>query len=1487
MASTLYGRVREVGFHPRPPPNLPPDTYTQLRLQRQSSIDAQDGFAVHEEEEEAKYPSPSPPSPTLHSLPSRPSFLASRQRSAPPTSLPAASYSATMPLGLHALEPLPFDRSSSLYIQPSPPPRKRSLHEDDALRLERSASFDLQRSISGLGISPAASDSGAPPASPMDPREQNGGWSDEEADPLRSSRLRAKAAADESMRRVEQRMQEMEQRLRLQLTAEFVDRYQRLCASLTLRSSTQPKTAAPEEKKEQRQAQQPNPMSEDLEAVREQLRELKKQTIQLHVREHRREERLEMLERSSASTASQVSAVPPADAILRSLTQQLAVQQSTVERLERQMAQLTQNGAAVHPLHTPAMLSSSASAVWPAGLGLPADGGVSSLMLTHQGVLGPVTLHTLGTRLTRVEHELSSQARAFNEAVAALQSSLTSASSSASALLHSSLQPLKASLKQLQSACDDVQPLHRRLLLVEEEGRRGRLRQEDDWAAVKASVDLIRDEHSTHTQRREAAVATSRESQADEAAVIRQQRQWAQEDRQERLREEKREKDERTRQWREERSERQKEAAAVAEELRLTAQRAVKAEMAEVDRRVKEAVKDHWVAEKEERGWAELKAQVERTERRLHEEVEGARHLHHELRDVRDEVSGVRRHFDAALLSVRAEVRATPPPNPLPAPLPPQTFHIHTSSPPPPPPAGPTVAQVTSPAPPPAVMTATAAPALVAPLPAAVPVAAQVTPPLSPLAPLQPTAFVRPPPMSTVLTSPSTSSILEQQRAVAEAAAARRAEEERERQNEREREEARKRERQKEVERLRVEAVRATEVEAAQRAAVAATAERERKQRQEAEEPQRRQEEREKAQREQQLAVAAAAELRRREEEALQVQRDLQAAQAKQAALKKAQEDEELRQAAAAQRATERDAALIAAPPSSADLTPSPAPTAGAVAVTSVANSSFEWSVEDSAALSVHARDLPVVNRNERRTTLLLTLTPAQGDALPTSGGFRALDITDPAKLYTCGPYDAERTFLLASPSAWQGGEGSRCRLSVYEKRAGAGAAVGVDDLVGSCYLQLDEMWKRPGQFFSLQLSAEHKWKAEQLRTKRTTVTCSMAQPSWVAIAAANERSSEVMLPEAAPTPTVQAPPVTLASAGSSRTTSARGSISSSPPSRPTAATPSAAMVAATGPPPPASSSTSGVGAAASTASQAPLAVSRPQLSSSADAQVDSASSSDADSEDDAEVTRSSPAQPAAAAPAASAAKPLARHIALSALPPVTQRSLFSPHPPASLPPAQPAATPSSTVLSSMQQHTSALSAPQRPPVASKADSDESSSDDDDGPPAPIVRKAATESVGRRDASDPLPPTRMGLAVAAANKASEAALPTPPAASAVPVPAGASTAAVSAAAGVGGAAQPLPSAGAPATTAAGGLRTPAFSVAPTAAAGPSAGARLSSPQPPPASASAPRPTPSAAVAAQPKGKGRGAELSEDELSISGSDGEKGDIDLDLSDEEAF
>ena len=756
MSSTLAQLVRDSGFHQQQ------DEQYQLRLQRQSSIDVQEPFAIHEESEEAKYhssdddvsvtspfPAPKPSSSFSSSIRPLASTLSyhpfpQRQVSAPPQ-ISSVGPSFTQPLSLSDLLGPPSPRrSSSLFAQSSPLMREDSASPMTMDPASSYSSFDLMRTTSNGGpLSPDAS-----PWSPVSAGEDGAGSPEHETAAMRAFKRKVRAAFDENAHRLEQRMQHMEERMRQQLLAQVDERQQLLADTIRRESSKSP---FPEERKEQSAGGAgAEALREEVEHLRELVKGLKKRTVQLTVREENREQQLDELQRTLSVTLAQSTDAHESTAAR--VAQRLKEQQASIEQLERRLAQMTQSASGTSALHASVTLGNTAGGVWPGGLALP-DG--TMLMVTH-GAVAPVTLHSLSTRLARAEHELSTHARGFNDQVSALQSALSTLSSSSSAALHASLQPVKASLKHLQTFADDVPVLQRRVLLVEEEGRRVRSRHEDDWAAMKASLDRTRADSETERRRAEEVVAAAQGSQDDAAAVERQRRQWAEEDRHERLREEKREREERARQWKEDRTAQQKEHTALLDDVRVTAQKTVKDGLAEVDKAVQAAVKDHWVAEKDDRGWSELRAQVERAERRLYEEGEGVRRVHHEMREVRDGLSRLRLHVEGALVDVRASVKAAA--VSAPPPLPPQTFHIHAPAASTPSPLSPSPVVVATPPAPAAVPSPSPAVAVPSRETAthaslSVPAAAERSSGSSPVTPLQPTAFVWPPAVPDMLNS--------------------------------------------------------------------------------------------------------------------------------------------------------------------------------------------------------------------------------------------------------------------------------------------------------------------------------------------------------------------------------------------------------------------------------------------------------------------------------------------------------------------------------------------------------------------------------------------------------------------------------------------------------------------------------------------------------------------------------------------------------------
>ena len=1369
---------------------------SQLQLQRQSSIDAVDGFAVHGDGDDAKAepsPSPSPhpyprrrqhhpssftsPShtPPSSSLPYHP-FPPKRQASAPTflphPPLPHSTLPPSSPLSsLLSSSPSPR-RSSSLFTHPTPSPLMRdvSLHADTALTPGR---WDR--------------DLGTSPSSPTYTRGEatggvGAGWDDDGGGTAgREFRAKVRDAFEENVRRIEERMEDMEGRVRERLLAELEQRQQRALKAMQLQV-TKVRAVEEEEKEQLRDAgHEQRLLRDEVEHVREQQRALKKRLVQLAAGEDGRQRRMDELERSlDDSRAVAPLPSPEQSSELASVTQHLRDQQTAVERVERQLAQLTQSAAAVHPVHSPLSMTNTARGVWPRGVGLTDSSSTTGLLLTHAGI-PPVTLHSLSTRLARLEYDLASHARALNEQLSALQSSLSSLSSSSAALLHSSLQPLKASLKQSQAACDDLPPLQRRLLMVEEDGRRMRARQEEDWAAVKAAVERTREETEKEVRRMASLVGRSGEAQVEEVAVTKQQRQWLEEDRQERQKEDKREREERARQWKEDRAGYQRELSALSEEVRQAAQRGVKEAAAELDRRVKDAVKDHWLAEKEERGWSDLLAQVERGERRLCEEAEGVRHATREVRDVREELSRFRRHVDCVVEDMRAAVKAQ---QSTVAPLlPPQTFHIHATQPAthsPVPPASPPRPAPTLLMPPQPAFQVQTAPPVPQSLPFGVPT-------VSPAAPLQPTAFVRPMIVPNVLSSsvvsdpthepadsspstapPSVTSQLTASRALEEREAEVKAgalEKECQMEQARLREAGRVSERERESEQCK-EAQRPAQAEAA--AAEAAAVQRAAMERRavllkrEGEEERaaavlRRQQEEQEAKTEQatrsRLAFAAA-EAQRREEEAEAVQRELQMAQTAAAAAavqRKADEAEanrRLQEAAAAKGRSNSSSPLVTSSMFSPTIPFQPAASTVSASSSPVAAASSRWTADGCAELSLLARNLPVVSRTEQRSTLLLTIAPPSTASLPSTPSCTALDVTDPAKLYTAGPYDAERTFLLHPLPSWTSAA-APSKLSVYERRVAGGADV--DDLVGSCWLQVDEMWKRKGSFFTLQLTGETQWKSEQLRTKRTTVLCKLTLPSPPALKAVRERleAKESSSASAASPSQLRAVPPAPGSGASASPASREASPASSPASSnaqpdraalSSSSSPSAVLATAT---PPLSRLSAASSPALNLSRSSTVAASEPAV-----LDVDDDSS---DSDDEAEVTLSVPLQIATSSSSASAST--VPQPAVPSASAVGQRSLFStasatasPHPPL----AQSAGMSSPTILSTMRQ--AAAPVMEARPLASPASDESSSSDDDDEVVERVVMKAATESVVIREAREPLPPTRMALAAASAAK---------------------------------------------------------------------------------------------------------------------------------------
>ena len=240
---------------------------------------------------------------------------------------------------------------------------------------------------------------------------------------------RVKAAFDENMRRMELRMDERMEEMRDEMRAEM----QRELRRATSRSSSGKLDR--EEQKEQLAGRDDETTREEVVRLREQVRDLKKRMVQVMVREESREKQADDTQHVLHQLLGQPSALTSdLSATVSAMKQEVTAQQSQLDRLDRQFAQLVHNTASSPlTLHaTSNSLGAAASAVWPSGLGLE----------------GTVTAsQTLSTRLTRLETELTSVTHALNDQVATLSSSLSSLTASTSSLLSSSLQPIRAAFK--------------------------------------------------------------------------------------------------------------------------------------------------------------------------------------------------------------------------------------------------------------------------------------------------------------------------------------------------------------------------------------------------------------------------------------------------------------------------------------------------------------------------------------------------------------------------------------------------------------------------------------------------------------------------------------------------------------------------------------------------------------------------------------------------------------------------------------------------------------------------------------------------------------------------------------------------------------------------------------------------------------------------------------------------------------------------------
>ena len=963
---------------------------------------------------------------------------------------------------------------------------------------------------------------------------------------------RVKATFDENMRRMEVRMDERMDELKEEMRVEM----QREVRRLTHRSGAQ--SSKEEEQKEQIAEREDETTREEVLRLREQVRDLKKRMVQVMVREETREKQADDTQHLLHQLVAQPSTLTSEwSTTVSAVRQEVTTQQSQLDRLERQLAQLTHTtSSSPLTLHAASnTLGAAATAIWPSGLGLEVSTNASQ---------------TLSTRLTRLETELTSVTHALNDQMATLSSSLSSLTASTSSLLSSSLQPIQAALKPLQSLNDEVVAVQRRLTVAEEEGRRARVRQEEDWAMLRQWMDKLREERDSERGERRAGpvpveqlTGSGRDEEIERSKL---RWRWIEDERRDREREDRREKEDRQRTLADDRHAHSQQLNQLMEEARDGVKRAIRDQSEGWERKVREVVREEWRREREDGKHDAMRLTLERVERRLDEEGECYRHMSNEVRDVKEGMYQLKQQVNAQLVEVRASAhRIVPAASAVASSLPPQTINIHASSPSPtfhapasPPSAAPSqhaAQQITS-----AASTAAGVSELLAMMRAQglLPSHTMSTPPTYPIqstasqpatgivaphtfSPATPTvlppvsfahstssapiaaastsassvqmpaavaattqrssitAFTRPLEVTDVLTgkpaqmSPTTTSSPPSSRTsrqssltalnstgVLSAAA-------QQQQRDKAAQEERVRLATVAVEqRIAAEQAKAVEEERKRREAdEKLQAEVQQKANERAAQEQRDRDEKRKAEIEQMLKVERMkAEML---EKALSEKRT-QEEKERAGKLRVAAESEEKRRLA--DKSLAEAAATAVAERARSMAAPVATPSTAAVAAT--IPSSTPWLQEDSAELSVLARNLPIVARSEKRTTISLVLSQ-----LPSSSHlpFRSIDVTNDAQLHTAGQYDIEHTLLLAPISSFAPAAGLQCRLAIMER-----SKDGVDECVAVCVLDVSEVWKRKGSFFPLSVTGETSWQQQQLTSKRTSLMIKLQQATSATI---------------------------------------------------------------------------------------------------------------------------------------------------------------------------------------------------------------------------------------------------------------------------------------------------------------------------------------------------------------------------------------------------
>ena len=1305
-------------------------------------------------------------------------------------------------------------------------------------------------SLSPLPHSPTHSHSHLSPRS-----LQHSAMEDDWVGGYRGYKMRVKAAFDENMRRMEVRMEERMEEVREEVRAEM----QREVRRLTSRGGG--KSSREEEQKEQMGGRDDETTREEVVRLREQVRDLKRRMVQVMVREESREKQADDTQHVLHQLLGQPdSLTADLSTTLSAVRQDVAAQQSQLDRLDRQLAQLSHTtSSSPLTLHAASnTLGAAASAVWPSGLTIEATATASQ---------------TLSTRFTRLETELTSVTHSLNDQVATMASSLSSLTASTSSLLSTSLQPIRAALKPLQALGDEMAAVQRRLTVAEEEGRRARVRQEEDWAMLRQWMDKMRDERdSRRSDRRAATTALDQPAGSGRDEEIERSKlrwKWIEDERRDKEREDKREREDRQRSLADDRHAHSQQLNQLVEEARDGVKRAIREQCEGWERKVREVVREEWRREREDGKHDAMRLTLERVERRLDEEGECYRHVSNEVRDVKDVFYQFKQQVNAQLTEVRASAqRNVSAAATVASSLPPQTFNIHTSSPPPfPTSASPVFSTTAAPAPavfPPTSAAATAAgvsellavmraqgllPSHITATPATYPIQGQPSASLAASATTIPhtsssadpaslppafsvaaalnasvsaaansgasvptapsgtttsqhssiTAFSKPLDMTDVLTgrpaqpSPTTSSPPSSRTSRHASLSALNATDALTFAAQQQRDKASQEER-----------VRQATLAVEQRIAA--------EQAKAVEDERRRREADDKLQAEQQQAKQRAALEQRDKEEALRAEMEEKAKavrlraeiEEKAKAEKRAQEEKEkterLRLAAETEekrRQTEKAQAEAAAA-AVAQRVKSAAPPAAApftVPVAAAIPSSAPWLQEDSAELSVLARNLPIVARSEKRTTISLVVTPLPSSAhLP----FRSLDVTNDAQLHTAGQYDIEHTLLLAPISSFAPEVGLQCRLAVVER-----SRDGVDECVAVCVLDVSEVWKRKGTFFPLSVSGESSWQQQQLTSKRTSLMIKIQHATSATVNQVKEKGkmradgsddevgktavsgSGIGSKQVAASSSLAPLPLVSASAAALpaiiRSTPAATSTALSkldkPPTIPSTNSSTSALSSSPFASSPSSSSPSSSPSSSFTvknSSASPSQTFNPPSAQSATSRTfsfnqpptttvlkqgatvgkagDSSSSSEDESEDEVEVTRSTVQVVTDNKPTTS----------------VAQRSLLSP----TRAPQHVQPSPSSTILSAMRQTASPAPAPApvtvaKPaaPVRAASDSDESSSEDDDDTPAPapVSRRAATVGITVRAVPRPAPaPTPAAITASAESKEADPSANTKP-----------------------------------------------------------------------------------------------------------------------------